>query len=154
MSPVHRDPEGRQKAAPTYPSLVERLIQEAIDRGEFDDLPGRGKPLRLDEDEHAGEWALGFRILKNANLAPRWIEADKEVRRLRVERDRLLERAAKASGLMQRHYRRQLQELVEAHNRAVDQVNAYAPSDRQHRRRMVLAEEIRVLSDRDAYAPS
>jgi hypothetical protein len=28
-----------------YESLPERLIREAIDAGEFDDLPGAGKPL-------------------------------------------------------------------------------------------------------------
>jgi len=29
-----------------YESWVERQIREAIERGEFDDLPGRGKPIR------------------------------------------------------------------------------------------------------------
>ena len=33
-------------------SLAEEQIQSAIRRGEFDDLPGRGQPLRL-EDESA-----------------------------------------------------------------------------------------------------
>jgi hypothetical protein len=31
--------------------LVERLIREARERGEFDDLPGAGRPLDLDDDE-------------------------------------------------------------------------------------------------------
>jgi hypothetical protein len=30
--------------------MVERLIEEAIARGEFDGLPGEGKPLLLDDD--------------------------------------------------------------------------------------------------------
>jgi hypothetical protein len=36
-------------------SLAEKAIREAIERGEFDDLPGAGKPLRL---SHSGdpEW--------------------------------------------------------------------------------------------------
>jgi len=29
----------------TYESLPERLIREAIEAGEFDDIPGSGKPL-------------------------------------------------------------------------------------------------------------
>jgi hypothetical protein len=30
---------------PPYETLPERLIREAIESGEFDDLPGAGKPL-------------------------------------------------------------------------------------------------------------
>jgi hypothetical protein len=30
----------------TYESLPERLIREAIEAGDFDELPGAGKPLR------------------------------------------------------------------------------------------------------------
>jgi hypothetical protein len=30
--------------------MVERLIEEAIARGEFDGLPGQGKPLLFDDD--------------------------------------------------------------------------------------------------------
>lgn len=29
-----------------FESLAERQIREAIERGEFDDLPGRGEPMR------------------------------------------------------------------------------------------------------------
>ena len=147
MTASHRDPEGRKKVDRDHPSLVERLIAEAIERGEFDDLPGRGKPLpRPDENEvYAGEWRMAFGILKNAGVAPPWIEADKEVRRLREARDSLLEQARRAGALMRRRYRDQLAELVEAHDRAVEQVNTQAPSERQHRRRMQLHEEIERL---------
>lgn len=35
-------------------ALVERLVREAAERGEFDDLPGEGKPIpgagRIDDD--------------------------------------------------------------------------------------------------------
>lgn len=37
---------------PPYESAVDRAIREAAERGAFDDLPGKGKPLpQLDEDE-------------------------------------------------------------------------------------------------------
>jgi len=39
VSPVDYEPVTR------YESLPERLIREAIEAGEFDDLPGIGKPL-------------------------------------------------------------------------------------------------------------
>lgn len=33
-----------------YESWIDRQIREAIERGEFDELPGAGKPLQLDGD--------------------------------------------------------------------------------------------------------
>ena len=42
---------------------------------------------------YAGEWALAFRMLRNAGVAPPWIEADKEVRELLARRDALVARA-------------------------------------------------------------
>jgi Domain of unknown function (DUF1992) len=39
--------------------IVERLIEEAIARGEFDGLPGEGKPLSLGDDG-PGWWARQY----------------------------------------------------------------------------------------------
>ena len=39
VSPMEHEPVDR------FESLPERLIREAIEAGEFDDLPGIGKPL-------------------------------------------------------------------------------------------------------------
>lgn len=39
-----------------FRDLVESQIQDAIARGEFDDLPGTGRPLDLGEDD-TGWWA-------------------------------------------------------------------------------------------------
>jgi hypothetical protein len=48
--------------------LAERKIEEAIARGEFDDLPGAGRPLELDDIDPLipEELRLVYRILKNA----------------------------------------------------------------------------------------
>ena len=32
---------------PRYEPFIDRVVREAIERGEFDDLPGKGKPLQL-----------------------------------------------------------------------------------------------------------
>lgn len=65
-------------------AIAERRIQEAIERGEFDDLPGKGKPLDLGEDDRAvpAELRMAYRILKNAGLLPPDIELHKEILRL------------------------------------------------------------------------
>ena len=50
---------------------MEALIQEAMDRGEFDNLPGRGKPIDLTPYFNTPEEVrLVYSILKNANTLP------------------------------------------------------------------------------------
>jgi len=114
-------------------TLIERQIREAMEDGRFDDLPHQGERLPLDDDGLAGEWALAHRLLKNAGVAPAWIEADKQARALLDERDRLLERAARLSPLGLRRGREEMRRLVDAANRAIVRVNIEAPTDRQQR---------------------
>ena len=87
MSPQRRDAEGRRQVGPTWESLVERQIREAMDGGAFSELPFVGQRLPIEDDSAAGEWALAHRMLKNAGAAPPWIESDKEARRHLAEID-------------------------------------------------------------------
>lgn len=73
-------------------SWLEQAIRESQERGEFDNLPGTGKPLDLTENPHGADWESGFRVLKNAGFAPAWIEADKEIRKLTEQMEALIER--------------------------------------------------------------
>src|SRR6478609_3263992 len=97
MSPQRRDAEGRLQAATTWESLVERQIREAMDAGVFDDLPYQGQHLPIEDDSPAGEWALAYRMLRNAGVAPPWIEADKEARKQLGALEALIERAPRLS---------------------------------------------------------
>ena len=46
---------------------AERHILDAQTKGEFDNLPGSGEPLTLDDDSHVpAELRAGYRLLKNA----------------------------------------------------------------------------------------
>ncbi|MFF2089116.1 DUF1992 domain-containing protein [Paenibacillus sp. NPDC058174] len=60
-------------------TLVEQRIQEAMARGEFDQLKGKGKPLELEDLSYVPEeLRVGFKLLKNAGLVPedwpkRWL---------------------------------------------------------------------------------
>jgi len=66
--------------------LAERRIEEAIARGKFDDLPGAGRPLELDDIDPLlpEELRLAYRILKNAGFAP--AEADETVGRAKARK--------------------------------------------------------------------
>ena len=133
-----RDPERPDPAEPSRQkvreTLIERQIREAMEEGFFDHLPHQGERLPLDDDALAGEWAMAHRMLKNAGVAPAWIEADKQARALLDERDRLLERAPGLSPLGRRRGRDELRRVVDAANRAIMRVNIEAPTDRQQRR--------------------
>lgn len=49
--------------------IAERKIAEAFARGEFDDLPGAGRSLELDDDTLVPEdLRAAYRILKNAGF--------------------------------------------------------------------------------------
>jgi hypothetical protein len=65
------------------PLLAESKIRSAMARGEFDDLPGRGKPLPLEDLSRVPpELRMGFKLLRNAGCLPPELEARKEVVRL------------------------------------------------------------------------
>jgi DnaJ homologue, subfamily C, member 28, conserved domain len=64
--------------------IAERRIQEAILNGELDDLPGKGKPLKLEDESHIPEdLRLAYKILKNADCLPPELELKKEIVRLK-----------------------------------------------------------------------
>ncbi|OJT41878.1 DUF1992 domain-containing protein [Serratia plymuthica] len=58
---------------------AERHISEAQAKGELDNLPGQGQPLKLDDDSAVpAELRSGFRLLKNAGYLPAELEDRKE----------------------------------------------------------------------------
>ena len=62
--------------------LAEERIRDAIQRGEFDNLPGSGKPLILEDDRHIpDDLRLAYKILKNADCLPPELELKKEIRK-------------------------------------------------------------------------
>lgn len=67
--------------------IAENKIREAMENGEFDNLPGQGKPIDFSEDEHIPtEFRLAYRILKNSGHAVE-SEADliQQIQALRAE---------------------------------------------------------------------
>ena len=60
--------------------LVERRIADAFRQRAFDDLPGQGRPLVLDDDRLVPEdLRIAMRILKNAGVLPPEVEALREL---------------------------------------------------------------------------
>jgi Domain of unknown function (DUF1992) len=63
---------------------VDEKIEEAIASGEFDNLPGKGKPLDLDAyfatPEHL---RMGYSILKSADIIPEEMELLRQIESLK-----------------------------------------------------------------------
>jgi hypothetical protein len=127
-------------------TLIDRQIREAAEAGKFDDLPFQGERIPLEDNAAAGDWALAHHMLKNARFLPPWIATDQEVRALLDRRDAILARAPRSTTAIARaRDRRELEDVVARANRAIAILNHEAPTDRQHRRRLRLEEELAAL---------
>jgi hypothetical protein len=75
--------------------VAERKIKDAMDAGEFDNLPGRGQPLDLDTNPfETVEQRVAHRVLRNAGALPEWMQYEKD-----IERERLAVMAHRERGL-------------------------------------------------------
>ncbi len=64
-----------------FQKIIEKKIQDAQENGDFDDLPGKGKPIKLEDDRNIPEeLRLTYKILKNADCLPPELELRKEIR--------------------------------------------------------------------------
>ena len=73
-----------------FDALVEKHIAEAQAQGVFDNLPGAGAPLNLDDDALVPEeLRAAYRVLKNSGYVPPEVEALRDLREI----EQMLERA-------------------------------------------------------------
>ena len=135
---VRRDADGGVRIGTTWESITERIIREAQESGDFDDLPGRGRRLELDDDPREGEQGLAFHILRTNDAVPPWISADREARRRADAIERILAQAATAgragvTPATRTRYRARLVRAIAEYASAVESLNALAPSLTLHR---------------------
>ena len=65
-----------------FQKIIEERIRKAQEEGEFDNLPGSGRPLCLEDTHVPEELRLAYKILKNADCLPPEIELKKEITRI------------------------------------------------------------------------
>ncbi len=84
--------------------VAERKIQEAIEEGKFDDLPGKGKPIEFDDDPMTpSHLRMANKILKNAGVLPDWMQVRKEIIAEREEAIRLRPRLIRDGEARAKH---------------------------------------------------
>jgi hypothetical protein len=70
-------------AVPLFQRIAEQRILEAQRNGAFDNLPGKGKPLELEDLSWVPEeLRIGYHVLKNAHVLPPEAELLKDVHTL------------------------------------------------------------------------
>jgi DnaJ family protein C protein 28 len=88
---------------PLHPAL--EAIEEAMKRGDFDNLPGKGKPIKIDPKELTDPLAMTNGIRRNANLSTPWEELQREINRglERAERDLEMAHSQRRAALQRRY---------------------------------------------------
>ncbi len=67
-----------------FDRIVEAILQDAMERGEFENLPGKGKPIDLTEYfQTPEEVRLAYSVLKNAGMTSHEVDLLKEIAELR-----------------------------------------------------------------------
>lgn len=138
-------------------SLVEQRIQDAMAHGEFDYLPGAGKPFSFNQNpylEPGQEWVFG--LLQRNGLAPDWIERGKAIRREVDEARRQLAaawRQFQADPDSAAHWQQataQFLERLQKINHKIDDYNLVVPVVSAQQPRLSLDKELKRLQTLDA----
>lgn len=66
--------------------LIDEIIKKAMEAGEFDNLPGVGKPIKWKDNPFTPvEWRMVEDLLKNNDLVYPWMEKRKEIENLIID---------------------------------------------------------------------
>jgi len=64
-----------------FEHLAEKRIEEGIRQGQFENLPGRGKPIVFEDDSMIPQdLRMAYKMLKNAGFVPPELQTEKEIK--------------------------------------------------------------------------
>lgn len=141
------------------PRSLDEQIRQAIQRGEFDNLPGKGKPLKLEENPHEDPgWRMAYRMLKENGYTLPWIETRRKIELDYEKEVQLLKRnwewrknATGRRGMM--HAEREWQQALQAFrdeisklNKRIRDYNLEIPSNQFQRRPINIEQEIIAIT--------
>lgn len=109
----------------SFQKNVDEKIKEAIAAGEFDNLPGKGKPLDLDAyfatPEHL---RIGYSILKSADIIPEEMELLRQIESLKQSLE------SSTAEIEQKALRQQLSEKLTSLNMRIERTGKKYPGSR------------------------
>lgn len=123
---------------------IDDHIRRAMEAGEFDNLPGKGKPLHLDDNPFEDpEWRMAHHVIRTGGFSLPWIETRREILETFETARQALRRAwewrqkalqdPQARPLVQGEWERAVQVFrrqVEEINQRIFSYNLETPSDR------------------------
>lgn len=114
MSPIRHEGDFRQREISSWDEYVEDQLTEMTERGEFEDLPQRGKPIKIWKTDVNPANDLAFSRLKNAGYRPTWMDLDHEITGTISELEAYLDTAAsEIAALIDQLRNRQREKVVE-----------------------------------------
>ncbi|MBI1256585.1 MAG: DUF1992 domain-containing protein [Chloroflexi bacterium] len=76
---------------------IDEQIKDAMRKGHFADLPGQGKPLKLEDDSHVpSHLRMAHKVLRDNDLVPDWMADGQEIDAARVKLMAAIQRVARA----------------------------------------------------------
>ncbi len=150
----------RRRGLQEWQDLITEQLDKAAANGAFDNLPGKGQPLRLNENPNEpADMRMANKLLKDNNLTPAWIGDRKEllakIEALRADMQRqwdLICAGAEASGgdkeALERTWRRNLsrwEARIGELNRRIVSLNIILPVWRMELHRLRLDEELKRI---------
>ncbi|GAA0413754.1 MAG: DUF1992 domain-containing protein [Bacillota bacterium] len=79
------DEKNELKEKPKYADPIGEMIRKAEKDGQFDHLPGKGKPLKLGKDYMNPSEKQLYKTMKDNHVLPKWVELANEIDTLKEE---------------------------------------------------------------------
>lgn len=138
---------------------IDEQISKAVQEGKFNDLPGAGKPARLEENLLVDpEWRLAYHMLRESGYTLPWIELrnaiEAELNQARAQLQQAWHWRQSASqrgeqlAVAQAEWQRALQRFsaqVDELNKRIFDYNLQAPSMQLQFKKLVLEREVEAV---------
>ena len=121
-------------------AAIDEQIKDAMRKGQFADLPGQGKPLKLDNDAHVPEhMRMAHKILRDNDLTPDWMAEGQEIDAVRSKLIADIQHAAQTN---QANVIAKLREAAKKYNSKVLSYNLKVPQGVTHKRYLDFEQEL------------
>lgn len=126
----------------TTDRIIDEIIKRAMDAGEFDHLPGTGKPIEWKDNPYTpNEWRMAEDLLKKNDLAYPWMENRKEIEKLILDLKNQIALMTPLSTLLEAEFSNQILKI----NKKIFDYNLSVPGVRLQRRTITLEEILQSI---------
>ena len=106
--------------------IAEQRINEALNKGEFDNLPGRGKPLTLEDTSNIPEeLRMAYKILRNAGCIAPEIQERKDITSLLELLEECSDERERVAGMQKIKFMLERSKIRFHHNIKLEQEDPY-----------------------------